>query len=316
VRPGFLTAAMVVASVLQAAPQAERPAAAAPSQTQKSQRHHYTMSARVRPLLFWIGRDDVGDAVIARRRDADAIGYSLLIGSDPERAPRRINRWGYIDEEIRGGEATLVGLMTESDEESVSQAEANVHKQEGQRTFNVIHASIAGGEARSVVTAIAAPSDYTFRRVDTLLDLAARTQPNGKTRVIRFPAGTRSGFLAAVADLVHAQVNGSRRSQQTGGTEPIGYVYHGKLYQLRVTRTRSRSNVQIGSATYERALASDFQIKNLHDGELTDFSITYGVDGALAETPLAITYQPRWWLEVRLTLDDRTPGPSLARVMP
>jgi hypothetical protein len=70
----------------------------------------------------------------------------------------------------------------------------------------------------------------------------------------------------------------------------------------------------IGGVTYDRVLTSDFQIKSLRDGELTDFSITYGADGPLAETPLAITYQPHWWFEVRLTLDDRTPGPSLARV--
>src|SRR5262245_5961432 len=76
--------------------------AASPRNEQRSgqryrQRHHYTMNARVRPLLFWIGRDDVGDAVVAKRQNGESVGYSLLIGSDPDRAPRRINRWGYID---------------------------------------------------------------------------------------------------------------------------------------------------------------------------------------------------------------------------
>ncbi len=124
-------AAIAVATVWHAAPRAEHQPTIGPSQIPNNQRHHYTMTARVRPLLFWIGKDDVGDAVIARRRDADGIGYSLLIGSDPERAPRRINRWGYIDEEIRGDEATLIGLMTESDEESIGEAEAHVSKQNG-----------------------------------------------------------------------------------------------------------------------------------------------------------------------------------------
>ncbi len=164
------------------------------------------------------------------------------------------------------------------------------------------------------MTAIAAPSDYTFHQVRTLLELAEQTGANGKTRVIRYPAGTRPGFLAALADLVHAQVIDWRRSHQTGASEPIGYVYHGKLYEVRVTRTRARPSVPIGGATYDRVLTSEFQIKSLRGGELTDFSITYGTDGPLAETPLAITYQPRWWFEVLLTLDDRTSGPSLARV--
>ncbi len=223
----------------------------------KGQRHHYMMSARVRPLLFWIGRDNVGDAVLATRRAGDAVGYTLLIGSDPDRAPRRINRWGYIDEDIHGHSATLVGLMTESDEESVSQAEASLRKAAGQRTFNVIRASIADGEARSVVTSIATPNDYTLHHVDTVLDLASRAPDSGKTRVIRFPAGTRPGFLAAIADVMHGQVSQWHASRQVAPGEPITYVYHGKLYQLRVTHTRALGSVDVGDTTYEHVIESD-----------------------------------------------------------
>src|SRR5262249_16162329 len=103
------------------------------------QRHHYAIDARVRPLLlFWISRHDIGDAVVLKRQAPSEAGYSLLIGSDPERAPRRINRWGYIDEQIRGNEATLIGLMTESDEDSIDQAEANIRRHGGDRPFKVI----------------------------------------------------------------------------------------------------------------------------------------------------------------------------------
>jgi hypothetical protein len=274
------------------------------------------MSARVRPLLFWLTRDNVGDAVVVTRRNGDAAGYSLLIGSDPERAPRRINRWGYIDENIRGDNATILGLMTESDEESVSQVEANLQNAAGQHTFNVIRASIANGESRSVVTSFAAPNDYTLGQIDTVLDLASRAKDGGKTRVIRFPAGTRSGFLSAVADAMHGQAARWRTSRQVVSGEPIAYVYHGKLYQLRVTRTRALDSVRVGSATYEHVIASEFQIKNTQSGEQTDFSMTFAADGQLAEIPLAVTYQPRWWLEIRLTIDDQTAGPLLTRVGP
>src|SRR6059036_364884 len=94
-----------------------------------AERHHYTIAARVRPLVvFWISRTGVGDAVVTRRRAPGEAHYSLLIGSDPNRAPLHINRWGYIEEEIHGAEARLLGLMTESDEESIEQAEANVRR--------------------------------------------------------------------------------------------------------------------------------------------------------------------------------------------
>src|SRR5262245_61860626 len=62
--------------------------------------HRYRMLGKVRPLLFWISRDDVGGARI-RWTGADAAnGFELLIGSDPARAPRQINKWGYIAEEV------------------------------------------------------------------------------------------------------------------------------------------------------------------------------------------------------------------------
>src|SRR5207244_2187084 len=91
----------------------------------KAERHHYTIGARVRPLVvFWISRSGVGDAVVTRRRAPGEASYSLLIGSDPDRAPLHINRWGYIEEEISGADATLLGLMTESEEDAIQHAEA------------------------------------------------------------------------------------------------------------------------------------------------------------------------------------------------
>jgi len=298
----------ILASVT-ASPRAERPAAAGLTGADGA-RHHYTMGARVRPLLFWIGKDDVGDAVIAMKRDADGAAYSVLIGSDPNRAPRRINRWGYISEELRGGEATILGLMTESDEGSISEAEANLRRQNGERTFNVIRTSVAVGQAHSVVTSVVAPAAYTFQQVDVLLSLAAGRGRDGTPRVVRLPGGARPGFLAGLADIVHDQAARWQTSHSVSPGADLTYVYHGKLYQLRVVRSRAVANLHAGGAVCEHAIASQFQIKNLHDGELTDFSITFAADGPLAETVLTATYQPRWWIEIQLTLDDTKPAPG------
>lgn len=292
-------ATCTLAITVHAAPMAEHATTTALAAA-GGQRHHYTVGARVRPLLFWIGKDDVGDAVLAKKRDAGMVRYALLIGSDPARAPRGINRWGYMSEEIRAGEATLVGLMTESDEESVDEAEANLRKQPGDRTFNIIRASISDGKARSVVTAVPAPSTYTFRNVATVLGLANRTGTDGRTRVARLPVGARPGFLAALSDLIHLQATDWRASSLIHPTEPIVYVYHGKLYHLRITKAH---------AVNQHVIASQFQVVSDKDGETTDFAMTYALDGPLAETPLTATYRPRWWIEIRLTLDDSKPGP-------
>jgi hypothetical protein len=300
-------AAFALAIVAQTAPRAEHASHAASAALTIGQRHHYTIGGRVRPLLFWMGNEDVGDAVIATRRDAESSAYALLIGSDPERAPRSINRWGYIAEELRGTEATVVGLMTESDEESVDQAEANLRKR-GDSTFNVIHGSVSGGEARSIIRSVSAPSTLTMRQVDTVLETAERSGSDSQPRVVPMPAGARPGFLSAVADLLHAQAAEWRSTGAVHPSERVPFVYHGKVYQLRATQSRVVGSQRIGAVTYNHLIASQFQIKNA-SGAVSEFSMTYAADGALAEMPIAVTYQPRWWIEIHLTLDDSKPGP-------
>jgi hypothetical protein len=270
-----------------------------------TERYHYTMTARVRPLLlFWISRSGVGEAVVTRRRAPGEADYSLLIGSDPERAPRRINRWGYIDEEIRGSEATLIGLMTESDEDSIQEAEANLHKQAGgDRVFKVIHATVDSEQARSVVTSIAAPEAYSFRQMDALLTLARREGSPGTSRIVQLPVGTRPGFLSALAELMHRHVEQSSTSGAVQPASPITYVYHGRIYKLRTTRVQTTASLRVGNASYARVITADFEIKSAYDGELTRFSMTYGTDGPFSEVPLTMSYQPRWWMQVDLALD-------------
>jgi hypothetical protein len=269
----------------------------------RAEQYHYSMTARVRPfLLFWISRSGVGTATVTRQHAADSARYSLLIGTDPERAPRRINRWGYIDEEISGTQAHLVGLMTQSDEESIEQADASLRAQAaGRHPFKAIQATIADGQATSVVATIAAQSDYTFRDVAAALDLARRESSAGKSRVVQLPPGTRPGFLTALADAIHA-----------GSPAPIRYVYHGRMYELRQTRIERTANFRIGAIEYGGAAAADFLVRSLYDGEQARFSIVYGTSGALADVPIKVTYQPRWWMQVELTLDDPANGHQIA----
>jgi hypothetical protein len=280
-----------------------------------AERHHYSIRARIRPLLvFWISRSGVGEAVVTKRQGPGEAAYTFLIGSDPNRAPRRINRWGYISEDIHGSEATLIGLMTKSDEDSIQQAEANIRNQAvGDRTFKIIRGTIDADEAKSIVTSIAAPADYSYRQVDTLLELAQRESSKdleGPVRVTRLPTGTRPGFLTAVAALMHRHVDQWRASGRVLPGGPVDYVYYGRIYELRAMRTQPLARVQVGGAAYAHVIASDFETRSTYDGEVTKFSITYGTEGPLAEIPIAMSYQPRWWMEIDLTLDDTKSGPA------
>ena len=288
-RVGRVVATVVTLFALQASAHAEQ--------------FHYSMSARIRPLLlFWIGRSGVGDATVTRQLTPEHTRYSLLIGSDPDRAPRRINRWGYIEEDIRGAEAHLVGLMTKSDEDSIEQADANLRAQAaGAHPFKVIQATVSGDRFSSVVTTVAAPEDYTSRQIGAALDLVRRESPAGTSRVLRLPPGTRPGFLAALADAMHGT-----------STATIAYAYHGRLYELRQTHVQRIANAQIGGVAYGPAAAGDFVVTSRHDGEQTRFSMTYGTAGSYADVPLKVTYQPRWWMQVELTIDGTGQALALA----
>jgi hypothetical protein len=89
-------------------------------------------------------------------------------------------------------------------------------------------------------------------------------------------------------------------------------VYHGRIYELRATHTRPLASIQVGGASYSHVIASDFETRSAYDGEVTQFAITYGTDGPLAEIPLAASYQPRWWMQIELALDDTTSVPAPA----
>ena len=95
----------------------------------------YRMAGGVRPLLFWINRDDIGLARITwRAGDAGAFGYEFLVGTDPVKAPRGLNRWGYIAEDTRGAEASLLALMTGADEASTTRPHRTRNSRRASRT--------------------------------------------------------------------------------------------------------------------------------------------------------------------------------------
>ncbi len=65
--------------------------------TEGAVQYDYVMTARVRLLLFWAGKDDVGGGYIRRGRlkeEPRKEFFQVLFGSDPAKAPRGINRWG------------------------------------------------------------------------------------------------------------------------------------------------------------------------------------------------------------------------------
>ncbi len=100
------------------------------SRTPIARLERYRVNARVRPLLlFWVGRDDVGTAEVSWRRGTPSRrAIELVIGTNPERAPRRLNRWGFIAEEVDDRGADVIGVMRESKEETFEEADAETSR--------------------------------------------------------------------------------------------------------------------------------------------------------------------------------------------
>ena len=256
--------------------------------------HYYRMLAKVRPLLFWMSRDNVGGARIGwLGGQGGARGVELLIGSDPARAPRNINRWGYIAEELRGSTASTLGVMKQSNEESIEEAKAKLGADAGgTHTFKAIRAIAANGQAKSDVLTLQADGDLTYRDIGTLLTLVNDNVPATITKTVNLPSGTRPGFLLALADLMS---NPKLKS--------VPYVYNGKFHTLHV-KDIDPTSLRLSGRDYTRLVRARFETENQATRERTPFEITYGTTGNLKEVPVHVMYQPKWWFQVELFLED------------
>jgi hypothetical protein len=271
--------------------------------------YRYRMAGKIRPLLFfWISKDGIGGARIrVRRGEGGASGLDLLIGSDPTRAPRGINRWGYILEETRGDETNAVGIMKKSEEDTLDQATSNVAREaHGEVIFKMIQATVSRIESVARVTVAPVPRDYTYRELDGLMAAMASDHPLPPTiRKTAMPPGGRPGLLTAVAELLHDGVESVRRTDKAPGRKSLRYVYYAKQYDVARTSASVETHATYGGIDYPRLLRASFEVRARGESWTEKFTIVCGIDGQGADVPVFVTYQPRWWLAVEMVRDDR-----------
>ena len=270
--------------------------------------HRYTMAGRVRPLLFWIGRDDVGMGEIVWRGAEGAVAYELLIGTDSAKAPRAINRWGYILEDSRPSGTRVLGVMTTSDEATLSDVTSKTSEAKPVGRFKGLDARIAGGVSRSATETIETEREYSVRDKALIVGRIAQTLSEAALREVPVPQGVRPGFLTAVAELVNdtiaAHKDGERPLRQLKG-RTIAYVYGRNLYDLTLTGIDPIRR-KAGEPARGALVRAEFGTFNRRSGSRTTFALEYAADGELAGVPTLIRYKPRWWLEAVLKLDTGT----------
>jgi hypothetical protein len=288
--------------------------------------YRYRMSAAIRPLLFWIGDGDVGGARIVWRKGNDGrLGYEFLIGSDPDRAPRKINRWGFVREELDGDRATQIGLMRKTDEESVEEAREKVGF-EGEFVLKVIRTRIVGSEARAENTVWLVQDDYTFYDLGDVLRLVSATpQAPPSVNEASLPSGTHPGFLFAVADLVDRAVKAATREpRELLEKQTTRFNFNAVAYELRLRKTKWEESKKYGDTEYQNLVRLELESYNPKLDSTERFTLAVGTEGRWKGVPVYVKYQPKWWFKAEGVIDEsqvferpasagRQPDPSAPR---
>jgi hypothetical protein len=270
--------------------------------------HRYRVNAAIRPAplpFLWIGRDNVGAAeLIVRRGSGDARAFEFAAGSDPKTAPRRVNRWGYMAEMSTAGVTHLVGFIKQSDERSMAEVQRSLDREAASKRypFKVYAGDISALSATTGDTLMVLERDVTYRDLDSVLALLPATlAAGGKTTALR--AGTGPGFLQALMSLIHARVEAWRlQPSARAGRTTVQCFFNNQLYQLSEQSVTFVPSMAIGGRTYTNVLRSKFEGTQPGTSNRMPFEIVYGTSGELAEAPLRIVIQARWWFQIEFLL--------------
>jgi hypothetical protein len=292
----------------------------------------YVMTARLRLLFFWAGKDDVGGGYVRRgvsKDDPRQEVFQVLFGSDPARAPRSINRWGagteivWHKEPVTGAAkgddvvaSAFFGFMKSSTGKSMSemQQELKKEKDRGEHLFTGILSRVEAGRAISLVVPLASNEDYNlhqYREAEPVM-LEKLSSSERPARTLENAAGcARAGeFLGSVSQLMNAAMENPQ------GPMSLCYVYDAQVNMLTLERVEPvrKLAVKVNSAkggtltdqTYDELLQADFLSANQATGKRVNFTILMGEHGDLKGVPVQIRYQPNWWFQVVLNLLPKT----------
>jgi hypothetical protein len=289
--------------------------------------YDYTMTARLRLIFFWAGKDDIGAGYIRRgvsAEDPREEFFQVLFGSDPEKAPRAINRWGAGTEVSWHKDpvgpshpddvtaSAFFGFMKSSQGKSTGemQAELQHEKDSGLHAFTGILSRVEPSRALSLKVPLQSDTDFTLHDYDRAQPVMLQRLADSTLQVRSLDDAGRcpraAAFLATVADLMDYALAG-----QTASVSRC-YVYDAQEDTLtleKVTPVESLPVLLHGpnksvllDTTHKNLLQLDFVSTHKITGKKVYFTVYSGTQGALRGVPVQICYQPNWWFQVVLNL--------------
>ena len=258
--------------------------------------HTYRMAGKIRLVMVWVGRDDVGSGTIKWRAAGEESAIELVIGSDPSRAPGQLNKWGYLVEAMRGAESSVVGLISQENDDRLSDVKAGLKTRNEQRAFDTIRGHVAAEAGTARVGTLHAPSQLTYRDADTVLQsvLADSTLP---VKRIARSADVRPGFLTSLTELLAGSLDAKKYNGR------IRYIHGDRLYQVRLIEATPLARFERDGRVWTDVVRGRFETGEAGNRTGTRFELVYGASGALKGIPIVISYQPKWWLQVDLVLN-------------
>jgi len=303
--------------------------------------YDYSMTARVRLIFFWAGKDDVGGGYIRRgisAEDPHQEFFQVLFGSDPQKAPRAINRWGagtevsWHKDPVGLSQADDVtasaffGFMKSSQGKSAGemQAELQREKEQGLHAFTGILSRVEPFRALSLKVPLESNTDFTLHDYDSaepvmLQRLSDSAQPvHSLNDAARCPRSAE--FLATVAELMDAALRGQ--------AAPVArcYIYDAQENTLTLEKIAPVDSLPVTlhgpnktvllNTTHKNLLQLDFVSSHKLTGKNVYFTLYAGTQATLRGVPVQICYQPNWWFQVVLNLlPEKTPAATSAAAL-
>jgi hypothetical protein len=298
------------------------------SSPRQAAQYDYIMTARVRLLFFWVGKDDVGGGYIRRgisESDPHQEFFQVLFGSDPDKAPRAINRWGAGTEVAWHKNpvspsapqddvlaSAFFGFMKASKGKSASEMQQELKKEneQGLHSFTGILSRVDQASAISLVVPLQSATDFNLHQYATAEPLMFDNLGNSTGPLHTLQDAARcprsEAFLATIAEMLEAALEGH--------TAPLSrcYVYDAQENMLTVesitpvaklpVQLHGPNNTTLLDIVQEHLLQLDFVSTNKLTGKKSYFSILTGTQGNLRAVPVQIRYQPNWWFQVILNL--------------